>query len=823
MNSPIHKFLSIILSILISNLIITCLVFAQEKASIEGIWKGTFHLDFIFKIDRAAEGSLSATFNTPLQEVYNVPIKHVRFVNDSLYLGIELSDVIKSHFTGVLNREKNIIEGYFNDGIYDYPITLEQSNKLLAQMVSRIDADGQRVESYRYNIPQNLDDSWETAHLADSGIDTARIVEVMNKILKEDYKKIHSLLIVKNGKLVVDEYFYGFSNQKKHFIASVTKSVTNSLVGIAVDKGIIKDIHEPVCSYFPEYSDALCTTEKKQIQLYHLLSMSAGLEWDEQSYNYLDSRNSSIAMGNSGDGLCYLFERKLVSRPGEKYVYNSGLPVALSEIIKKASGLTIDKFGEEHLFKPLGIKDYFWEKHPDGTFHAGGGLSILPRDMAKLGLLYMNKGEYKSQHILSKDWFENCSARYMTGKGPEYWNHWSPIIEFINDTPVEVYSAGGLGGQFIYAVPKLNAIVIFTSDFFGFPNQMHEIMRNYLLPAFIAAEEVREQNNYTFKEIKTINNYNWQYHWLSEMACIEAGLKVLDIDCSSAWLYGASGNAFLININDDVSVPSLAEAVHFCNMPKASLGYRIETIECAIDAPDFSKKQKEAWDKIVKALDKGQPCYGLQLDWAPEYYMIFGHDPIGYYYKGIECFTGKGPKLWNEVGVNSSKKLSMKILSRADKAADNVLIKEALQFAVGYYKDRQHPIYTAGPDAYDVWARALQKGTANGYGTALNAAAFAECRRHAGGFLEECKTKNQLADNTLFDDAINHYKIVARKLSDVEKLFPFFISDEQKIANVSDPVKCQQAAQLLREAKEAEIEGIKVLGLILENYNLGSN
>jgi len=524
-------------------------------------------------------------------------------------------------------------------------------------------------------------------------------------------------------------------------------------------------------------------------------------------------------MGHNSDGLRYMFERELIYKPGEKYVYNSGLPVTLSEILRRESGLPIDKFAEKNLFKHLGITDYMWERLQDSTFHAGGGLHLYPRDMAKLGKLYMNKGEYNGNRIINEIWFDNCSKKYFTGEGPEYWNHWSPDIYFINDVPVEVYSAGGLGGQFIYAIPKFESIVIFTSDLFGYPNQMKEIMKNYILPTFI---ESGNKENYTSKEIVINKNYNWGGHWLSEMACTAAGLNFLDKNISPAWLYGSTGSAFLINAKENLSTEDVGYATNYLNRElNENLGYSIISIEAEQTDPDFLEKQKDGWGKIRAAIDEGLPCYGYHFGELPEYYIIFGYDDIGYYYKGIDHYSGSGPVYWKNVGLNSTGKLSLKVIHPADKVDEIKTIKDALTFAVNYYKDRypKSKNYTIGPDAYTVWANALQNKTTSGFGAALHAVAWIEGRRLIVDYLNECKSKLSQIDQNLFNEAITHYSWVVKQLEELSELYPFFVSNEIKNSNVLDETKSQLARKLLTEAKFAEIEGIKLLEKILKRMN----
>jgi len=229
---------------------------AQNKSSMEGVWEGDLRLKFVWKIDRDADGNLSATFNVPEQKTFNIPVQNVIFKDDSLILEINITNQIKAKFAGKYDSNRKIIEGNYIDAQGSYPMTLRADTHFLETMVPLIDTSGQKVLKYRYKVPQKTNDDWQTASLSEAGIDSTLINKLMEKILNESFKNIHSVLIVKDGKLVLEEYFYGYKHDQKHFIASVTKSVTGTCAGIAKDQNLITDLNTPVCTYFPEYSKA---------------------------------------------------------------------------------------------------------------------------------------------------------------------------------------------------------------------------------------------------------------------------------------------------------------------------------------------------------------------------------------------------------------------------------------------------------------------------------------------------------------------------------------------------------------------------------------
>jgi len=251
-----------------------------------------------------------------------------------------------------------------------------------------------------------------------------------------------------------------------------------------MDKHLITDLDENIRDYFQKYADLINKGAKSQITLRHLLTMTAGFEYDEDSYSFLDSPNSHVAMDRSGNPIRYIFERPLQNQPGEKFVYNSGLSIALGEIIKRVSFMPADKFAEKHLFCPLGISDYFWAMYPDSRVQTGGGLKMLPRDMARFGHLYLNNGKYDDKQIVSEEWVTKSTKRYEECGSTPYGYHWWQTDFFIHDNLIESYSARGRGGQYIFVFPTLEMVVVVTAgNEFNKQeaNKAYEITSQYLL------------------------------------------------------------------------------------------------------------------------------------------------------------------------------------------------------------------------------------------------------------------------------------------------------------------------------------------------------
>ena len=206
----------------------------------------------------------------------------------------------------------------------------------------RINRYGLPERKYIYRQPEKIDDGWETASLNEADIDSGRINEMMLDILSGNDKNIHSILLIKNGKLVFEEYFYGYNREKLHFLASVSKSITSVLIGIAIDLTLATDVETKAYEFFPDYTGTKWIDQKYPITLQHVLTMAAGLDWDSMKYSRRDPRHTTHQMYDSDDPIEFVLERNLIEVPGEKFYYNSGLTILLGEIVKNTSGLYID-------------------------------------------------------------------------------------------------------------------------------------------------------------------------------------------------------------------------------------------------------------------------------------------------------------------------------------------------------------------------------------------------------------------------------------------------------------------------------------------------
>lgn len=349
------------------------------------------------------------------------------------------------------------------------------------------------------SMPVQTDDGWQTASLDEVGIDEGKIRTAVGRIKNNTYQNVHSMLIVKDGKLVVEEYFPGyawdyddgqfqgdlvdFGMDTPHNLASVTKSFTSALVGIAIDRGFIPGVDEKVFAFFPEYAD-LNDVVKDEITLEHLLTMTSGLDWNEMELPYSNTDNDLVQLFIVDGPIAYILAKPVFSQPGTEWYYNGGGTNLLGEVIRGATGQRIDDFAEEYLFAPLGITDYEWDHINPDMIHASGNLKLRPRDMAKLGYVYLNGGVWNGGRIVSEAWVEQSTESHVSlspteGYGYQWW------LKMYGDgsRSVDAFHAEGWGGQRIIVFPRLDMVVVFTGGNYVDEDPVDEIVARHILPA----------------------------------------------------------------------------------------------------------------------------------------------------------------------------------------------------------------------------------------------------------------------------------------------------------------------------------------------------
>jgi len=362
------------------------------------------------------------------------------------------------------------------------------------------------ITRYKYSIPEAAEDGWETGSADQAGISSAVLSEMMDYIDDNPGHNIHSLLIFKDEKLIFEKYFEGYlysgnppgsngdlicyDRETDHFLASVSKSITSVICGAAIKEGFIDNVNDKVIDLLPEYSDTLMGT-KSDITLKNLLTMSSGLAWDESSYSYEDPRNNVAALFNSEDPIEYILSLPLTDPPGTQFLYNSGNTNVIGAIIQKHTGMSLLDFGNEYLFNPLNIEGGIWQSLPGGYFFASGGIFLRPRELAKIGFLFLKDGYYKERQIITEEWIAESVEEHIDTHGRTlplahaYGYQWW-IQDFrVNGKTLKSFLAAGWGDQYMFVFDEEDMIVVFNGGNYLSSGSISpfNLVENYILIA----------------------------------------------------------------------------------------------------------------------------------------------------------------------------------------------------------------------------------------------------------------------------------------------------------------------------------------------------
>lgn len=312
--------------------------------------------------------------------------------------------------------------------------------------------------------------------MMDKLIDRAALCRMADRLVASG-ANVHAVLVTRGGKLVFERYFRGpdeiygsrvgnaiFDADTLHNIKSASKGVASLVLGIAIDRGLIGSINEPVFSFFPELSD-LRSPEKDRIQLVHALTMSMGLEWVEAIPSN-EGNNDEGRMHMASDPCRYVLGLAVTEPAGRDFFYNTGALTLVSAIIRKSTGRPLDEFARETLFEPLGITPVEWIRFK-GDADAGGGLRLRPRDMAKIGQLVLAGGRWNDRQIVSKAWIETSTAPKIEGTSGLFYGYlWWLGRSLFNGREIHWAGALGRGGQSIRIVPELDLVVVVTAGYY---------------------------------------------------------------------------------------------------------------------------------------------------------------------------------------------------------------------------------------------------------------------------------------------------------------------------------------------------------------------
>jgi CubicO group peptidase (beta-lactamase class C family) len=292
----------------------------------------------------------------------------------------------------------------------------------------------------------------------------SKILSELVKEVKDKNLNVNSILIQKNNTTVLDAHFYPQKAEYLHDVASVTKSITSLLVGIAIDKDYIKNVDQKVFDFFPEKESLFDTDYKKEITIEHLLTMTSGICSD-----FSQGENMRENIKSRDSPLSDILAPSLSNKPGEQFVYCSAGVQLLSIIIEKTSGMTMEKLAENYLLKPLKIEDYKFGTDLNGFTNASGDIYLRITDLAKLGQLILDNGTFNGKQIVSKKWIEQSTTPKVARSNEESYGY----LWWLREDLGGLIEAQGRGGQRLIILPKKQIVIVMYGTGFE-PGQVGE-------------------------------------------------------------------------------------------------------------------------------------------------------------------------------------------------------------------------------------------------------------------------------------------------------------------------------------------------------------
>ena len=339
--------------------------------------------------------------------------------------------------------------------------------------------------------------SWPVSTATAEGLDAKVLDRLDADISAGKFGNVDGMLIIRHGRVVADKTYphdygriYGEDARKPgplnahepsgpynyfnpwwhpyyqqgdlHTMQSVTKTVTSVIIGTAIANEDFPSIDTPILTFFDTSRVANIDDRKRRLTIRHLLSMTAGLDWNED-LPYNDPRNSGSVMEASFDWVAYTIDRPMSREPGSAFQYNSGATMLLAHIFRVATGKDIEEYGQQHLFAPLGINRFFWKRTPSGLIDTEGGLYLRPQDLAKIGYLFLNNGIWDGKRIVQQEWVRSSVAPSIsvgTG-GVKYGLKWWLYPYGPNDSRL-AWAGSGFGGQLPIVLPDYDIVMVFT-------------------------------------------------------------------------------------------------------------------------------------------------------------------------------------------------------------------------------------------------------------------------------------------------------------------------------------------------------------------------
>ncbi|PKD17033.1 6-aminohexanoate hydrolase [Salegentibacter salinarum] len=388
--------------------------------------------------------------------------------------------------------------------IQDIPVVFkrDKSNKVVGyetsgQSFQQITTDFEKMEvfprkelfhkpdNYIYQKPKEISDGLKTGRLEEAFKNPEPIINMVKETIKGNYPDVHSILIYKDNKLVLEEYFYGYHKDTPHQLRSATKPFIGGILGIAVDKGFIKSEKEKLLPFFKNRYDKIANLDdrKRKLTIENFLMYRHGMDCEN---NNPESKGNEQAMMQSNDWVKYTLDLPMFTEPGKFSSYCTGCALTLGRLIEIGTKQNIEDFAKENLFGPLGIENYDWTFEPNqASSETFSQMSIRPRDLIKLAKMYKDGGKWEGEQIISQSWVDKT----FDMEDGDYGYLWEHKYIVIDGHQYNSYLASGNGGQKINIWPELDMITVFTGGnynsyvLYGKSTPPNDMIPKYILNA----------------------------------------------------------------------------------------------------------------------------------------------------------------------------------------------------------------------------------------------------------------------------------------------------------------------------------------------------
>lgn len=339
--------------------------------------------------------------------------------------------------------------------------------------------------AYVYAPPADMRDGIAVGNIASTplGMDTAKAIAA--GVIGRRYPDVHGVLLYQGGRLVLEQYFYGYSMDRQQQLRSATKSFVSALAGIAIDQGALSlDTRALSRLNLSSYDNP--DPRKPAITVRDFLTMRSGLDCNDYSDN---SPGRETVLDFKPDWPKAMFDLRQIHDPGKAAFYCSGGVSVVGRAIENSVHASLPEFADRTLFTPLGIKRDAWRWNYDLTNNDKefSQIHMRPRDMLKLGMLYADGGRWRGRQIISKAWITASLGNYSTVDNTEYgYFWWRPRLD-VDGAHIYVSAAKGNGGQKIYVLPEYHLVAVFTGGNFNSESPMNDIMIHDILPKLMKA------------------------------------------------------------------------------------------------------------------------------------------------------------------------------------------------------------------------------------------------------------------------------------------------------------------------------------------------